>query len=59
MSSEFVSTTTGVVKSLGRLLGATFKASGKAMDDLSDRLRAYADNTPPPPPIIPNDDQPE
>ncbi|MDR2374601.1 MAG: hypothetical protein LBD77_11040 [Bifidobacteriaceae bacterium] len=36
-----------VVKSFGRLVGASLRASGKAMDGLSDRLRRYAEGEPP------------
>ncbi|MDR3107543.1 MAG: hypothetical protein LBU05_05025 [Bifidobacteriaceae bacterium] len=56
MSSGIVSTATGFVRSFGRLLGASFKASGKAMDGLSARLRAYAEDQPvkPEPPVTPN-----
>jgi hypothetical protein len=57
MPSGLVSNATGFAKSIGRLLGASFKASGRAMDNLSDRLRAYAEDAPPPPddpPITPN-----
>ncbi|MDR1634717.1 MAG: hypothetical protein LBS27_07340 [Bifidobacteriaceae bacterium] len=56
MSSGFVSTATDVVKSFGRLLGASVRAGGKAMDQLSDRLRAYAEGEPPAEPISPNND---
>ncbi|MDR0592624.1 MAG: hypothetical protein LBG60_05065 [Bifidobacteriaceae bacterium] len=45
-----VKTAAGLAKSLGRLVGASVRASGKAMDELSERLRAYAESGPPKPP---------
>ncbi|MDR2378598.1 MAG: hypothetical protein LBD70_04130 [Bifidobacteriaceae bacterium] len=58
MSSGFLSTTTGLAKSLGRLIGSSVKAGGKAMDQLSERLQAYADqpSRPEPPPATPAED---
>ncbi|MDR1187197.1 MAG: hypothetical protein LBK95_07060 [Bifidobacteriaceae bacterium] len=62
MATGFVSTTTGLVKSLGRLVGASVRASGKAMDSLSTRLHEYAEDKDAPgahtPPITPNPPEP-
>jgi hypothetical protein len=59
MASGFVSTTTGLLKSFGRLIGTSAKAGTKAMDRLSDRLGQYTDKEASgkdTPPITPNDD---
>ncbi|MDR3106682.1 MAG: hypothetical protein LBU05_00555 [Bifidobacteriaceae bacterium] len=54
MASGIISTTTGLIKSLGGLIGASVKASAKGMDALAERLRDYAEDKPPEPPIKPN-----